>query len=108
MSPIDSPRVSCSSSARSTIGVAPSSATPTSNETRVRVEGFSKTSADRAAGERRRAPSPAITAALELLGALEQRQQLVAIELLAGQEVAWLEDVRSVEFIEPPILGPCS
>ena len=43
MSPIDSPRESCSSSPRRTIGVAPSSATPTSKEIRVRVEGFSKT-----------------------------------------------------------------
>ena len=45
MSPIDSPRESCSSSPRRTIGVAPSSATPTSKEIRVRVEGCSKTSA---------------------------------------------------------------
>ena len=45
MSPIDSPRESCISSPRRTIGVAPSSATPTSKEIRVRVEGFSKTSA---------------------------------------------------------------
>ena len=45
MSPIDSPRESCISSPRRTTGVAPSSATPTSKEIRVRVEGFSKTRA---------------------------------------------------------------
>ena len=41
----DSPRVSCRSSVRSTIGWPPSSAMPASNDTRVRVEGFWKISA---------------------------------------------------------------
>ena len=41
----DSPRVSCSSPARSTIGCPPSSTIPASNETRVRVDGFSNSSA---------------------------------------------------------------
>ena len=41
----DSPRVSCSSLARSTIGWPPSSKTPASNETRVRVDGCSNRSA---------------------------------------------------------------
>ena len=45
MSRTDSPRVSCSSSVRSTIGWPPSSAIPASNDTRVRVEGFWKISA---------------------------------------------------------------
>src|SRR5688572_10452974 len=41
----DSPRVSWRSPARSTIGWPPSSTTPASNETRVRVDGFSNSSA---------------------------------------------------------------
>ena len=41
----DSPRVSCSSPARRTIGWPPSSTIPASNDTRVRVEGFSNSSA---------------------------------------------------------------
>ena len=40
-----SPRESCSSSARSTTAWPPSSSMPTSNDTRVRVEGFSKINA---------------------------------------------------------------
>ncbi len=52
MSATDSPRVNCISSPRRTIGVAPSSATPTSNETRVRVEGRSKTRATLRPGQR--------------------------------------------------------
>ena len=51
MSAIDSPRESCSSSPRRTIGVAPSSATPTSKEIRVRVEGRTKTRPMLRAGE---------------------------------------------------------
>ena len=42
VSSIVSPRPSCMSEADSTIGVPPASAMATSNETRVRVEGFSK------------------------------------------------------------------
>ena len=106
VSPIDSPRVSCSSSPRRTSGVAPSSATPTSNETRVRVEGFSKTSATERPASDVSALAP-FPAALELLGAIEQRQQLAAVELLARQEVAGRKMCRR-RFIEPPILGPCS
>ena len=87
MSAIDSPRVSWSSSARRTIGVAPSSATPTSKDSRVRVEGFSKIRAHRTPGERI-PPVAALAASLELLGAVEQRHQVAAIELLPGQEVA--------------------
>ena len=45
MSPTDSPRESCISSPRRTTGWPPSSATPTSKEIRVRVEGRSKTRA---------------------------------------------------------------
>ena len=64
----------------------PSSATPTSKEIRVRVEGFSKTSATERPA-RAPAPSPGL-ALLELGGALEQRRQrLWAIELLAGEKV---------------------
>ena len=42
MSAIDSPRPSCSSCGVSAIGVAPSRAAAAANETRVRVDGFSK------------------------------------------------------------------
>ena len=45
VSSIVSPRPSCSSVDEITSGCAPSSATPTSNDTRVRVDGFSKISA---------------------------------------------------------------
>ena len=41
----------------------------------------------RAAGERI-AALPPLPSALQLLGALEQREQLLAVELLAGEEVA--------------------
>ena len=70
----DSPRAICSSPERSTIGWPPSSNTPASNDSRVRVDGFSKTSATErpsSARERERV-------ALELGGAVEQRAQLVA------------------------------
>ena len=42
VSAIDSPRPSCSSCGESAIGVAPSLAVAAANETRVRVDGFSK------------------------------------------------------------------
>ena len=58
MSPIDSPRLICSSSLRRITGVPPSSAIPTSNETRVRVEGCSKITRDRLARKRARARPP--------------------------------------------------
>ena len=57
MSPADSPRESWSSSPRRIRGVPPSSATPTSNETRVRVEGLSNSSATLLPASRS-APSP--------------------------------------------------
>ena len=66
MSPIDSPRENCISSARRTIGVPPSSATPTSKEIRVRVEGFWKIRATlRPASESApsRSPRPAFSSA---------------------------------------------
>ena len=66
MSAIDSPRENCISSARRTIGVAPSSATPTSKEIRVRVEGRWKIRAMlRPASESApsRSPRPAFSAA---------------------------------------------
>ncbi len=86
MSPIDSPRESCISSPRRTIGVAPSSATPTSKEIRVRVEGFSKTSAMlRPASESApsRSPRPAFSSARPV----EQLAELEGAQLFAGEEV---------------------
>ena len=47
----DSPRASCSSPGRSTIGWPPSSAIPASNDVRVRVDGISNTSATLRPGE---------------------------------------------------------
>ena len=88
MSPIDSPRESCSSSPRRTIGVAPSSATPTSKEIRVLVEGRSKTSADAAAGQvarrrlRRRRPAFSSSASVEQLAELERAQLFACEEVL--------------------------
>ena len=52
-----SPRESCSSSERSTSGCPPSSWTPTSKDTRVRVEGFWKISATLRAGQRSARPA---------------------------------------------------
>ena len=90
MSRSASPRESCSSSVRSTTGVAAELVrSPTSKETRVRVEGFWKISATlRPAsawrGERVR---------LERLRTVEQRDQLVAAELGAGEQVtAWTSE----------------
>ena len=88
VSPTDSPRESCSSSPRRTTGVPPSSATPTSNETRVRVEGCSNTSGRRApaerVGARPFAPAPAFSSG----GAVEQRAPAPPrVELLARDEV---------------------
>ena len=87
MSPIDSPRESCSSSPRRTIGVAPSSATPTSKEIRVRVEGFSKTRpmlrpASDLGSRRRAAP-----AGFQLERPVEQLAELERAQLFAGEEV---------------------
>ena len=87
VSPIDSPRPSCSSSARSASGCPPSSATPTWNETRVRVEGRSKNSATVRPRERGRSESP-FPARLQLDRPVEQRVELGGTELLAGQKVS--------------------
>ena len=73
MSPIDSPRESCISSPRRTTGCAPSSATPTSKEIRVRVEGRSKTRATlRPASESAPTPLARVAAGFQLGGAVEQ------------------------------------
>ena len=86
MSPIDSPRESCSSSPRRTIGVAPSSATPTSKEIRVRVEGRSKTSAMlRPASVS--APAAVAPAGFQLERQVEQPAELERAQLFAGEEV---------------------
>src|SRR5688572_21624115 len=58
----DSPRVSWSSPARSTIGWPPSSTTPASNETRVRVDGFSNSSATERPASAREAAGAALSA----------------------------------------------
>ena len=85
MSAIDSPRLSCNSSLRRTIGVPPSSATPTSNEIRVRVEGCSKIRAtDLPASASGAGPGPLV---LQLAGPLQQPIETVG-DLLAGDEVA--------------------
>ena len=82
----------------------PSSATPTSNETRVRVEGFSNTSATllpaSAIG-----PLAARPPRLQLERAVEQRAQLVARELLAGEEVAGHGKRRMVRRRPPRYFG---
>ncbi len=83
MSPIDSPRENCISSARRTIGVAPSSATPTSKEIRVRVEGRWKIEGDAAAGQRVGA-EPLAAAGFQLGRAVEQLAELEGAELFAG------------------------
>ena len=88
MSPIDSPRESCSSSPRRTIGVAPSSATPTSKEIRVRVEGFSKTSAMLRPASVARAPARRAAPGFQLGGEVEQLGELERPQLFAGEEVA--------------------
>ena len=83
MSRTDSPRVSCISSARRTIGCPPSSKTPDSNDVRVRVDGLLNTSATvwpSSAREER-------GACLERGGAVEQQIEPVRVELGAGDEV---------------------
>ena len=93
MSPIDSPLLICSSSLRSTIGVPPSSATPTSNETRVRVEGCSKISAtDLPASES--APG-AGRSAFSAAARVEQRVEPVG-DLGAGDEVRRTGGIRGI------------
>ena len=86
VSPIDSPRESCSSSPRRTIGVAPSSATPTSKEIRVRVEGFSKTSATLRPASAS-APAPLPPAGFQLERRVEQLAELERAQLFACEEV---------------------
>ena len=85
VSRIDSPRVSCSSFARSTIGWPPSSKTPASIDVRVRVDGCSNSSAavfpsSTRDAQRRR---------LQRDRAVEQRVELGSGQLLAGEEMAW-------------------
>ena len=85
VSAIDSPRPSCSSSPRSVTGAPPSSATPTWNETRVRVDGRSKNSAT-AAPASAPAPSPRSrrpSARRRARAAPRARRR----ELFAGEEV---------------------
>ena len=80
----DSPRDSCSSPSRSTSGRPPSSKTPVSNETRVRVEGRSNTSATlspASAREPRRSR-------LSSMRAVEEAVELLGRKLFACQEVA--------------------
>ena len=79
----DSPRESCSSPSRSTSGWPPSSYTPVSNETRVRVEGLSNTSATLLPSSARERPA----VGLQLERAVEQTPELVGRKLLAGQEM---------------------
>ena len=83
MSRTDSPRLSCISPSRRTTAWPPSSLMPTSNEIRVRVDGFSKISATLRPVERSRREA----VGLQLGGALEQAGQLIARKLLAGEEV---------------------
>ena len=87
MSPTDSPRENCISSPRRTIGVAPSSATPTSKEIRVRVEGRWKIERDAAPGQRIGA-EPLAAAGFQLQRPVEQLAELEGAELFAGEEVA--------------------
>ena len=98
MSPIDSPRESCISSPRRTIGVAPSSATPTSKEIRVRVEGLSKTSAMlRPASSV--APAPSRRPAFSSAARSSSFAELEGAELFTGEEVALQDaDTTPVEF----------
>ena len=96
VSAIDSPRESCSSSPRSTIGVAPSSATPTSNEIRVRVEGFSD---ERDAAARQLTGTGAVPPSrFQLKSPVEQLAQSKCPELFACEEIALQgEDTKRVE-----------
>ena len=96
MSAIDSPRESCSSSPRRTIGVPPSSATPTSKEIRVRVEGLSKTSAMLRPASAS-APAPLARPGFQLGGAVEQLAELERAQLFAGEEISLqAADTRAV------------
>ena len=72
------------SSVRSTIGCPPSSATPASNEVRVRVEGAWKTSATVRPVQRVRAQRRG----LELGGAIQQPPELGGRQFLPGQQVS--------------------
>ena len=83
-----SPRESWSSSERSTTGWPPSSWTPTSNDSRVRVEGFSKISATLRPASAREESG----ARLQLDRAVEQRVELGGAQLGAGEEMAWRMD----------------
>ena len=83
MSRTDSPRVSCSSSARRTIGCPPSSKTPASNDVRVRVDGLLKSSATVRPSSAREERG----ACLERGGAVQQQIEPVGVQLGAGDEV---------------------
>ncbi len=84
MSSIVSPRPSCVLPASMTTGWPPSSATPISKDSRVRVDGFSKTIATAlpASGF---GPSNAVR--LELGGEVEDLRLLGGREVVVGQEV---------------------
>ena len=79
-----SPRASCSSPGRSTIGCPPSSTMPASNDVRVRVEGCSNTSATLRRSSTREASGSAFSSSARV----EQRVQLGRRELGSGEEVA--------------------
>ena len=99
MSRSASPRESCSSSERSTTAWPPSSWTPTSNDTRVRVEGFSKISATLRPGQRRRGQRRP----LELERAVEQRVELRCAQLGSGEEMARRHEAVSLGLrVRPP------
>ena len=94
----DSPRESCSSSPRSTTAWPPSSCTPTSKDTRVRVDGCSNTSATLRSCSAREASA----VGLQLGGAVEQGAQLGARKLLAGKKVAGQEgSIFGARHLEP-------
>ena len=80
----DSPRVSCSSPGRRTIGWPPSSTIPASNDVRVRVEGCSKISATVRPGERARRGRRR----LEGERAVQDRVEIAGRQLGAGEQVA--------------------
>ena len=90
VSRIDSPRVSWSSFARSTIGWPPSSCTPASNEVRVRVEGCSNSSATVRPSSRR-----------EARAALQRPRGRAARSARGGQLLAGEEVARQGRYYEP-------
>ena len=104
VSAADSPRVSCSSSPRSTTGWPPSSNTPTSNEIRVRVEGRSKISpTERPASAS--PPTPSARPRFSSSARSRSDEQTGAIELLSGQEVGSHGSRRSYVPVRIPLHG---